>query len=226
MASTLGQTLKQCRRTAGVTQRALARSVGVDVSYISKLENNRMPPPAADTIVKLARALKAPPDDLLVMSGKIPTTVSQMLGSKPAALRFFREAADLAITDCEWERLTRLLTQLRDGVTPTSGQVGPSLPGFLRDLLWDYNLEGLTWPSDQHLITGRILAVGNWRSVTWLREQCSARELRDWLTERRGRGLDTKRLRFWELVLDLPHVQVEEWIRVSEQNAWGRRTGA
>lgn len=226
MAATLGQTLRQCRQTAGVTQRALAQSVGVDVSYISKLENDRMPPPAADTIVRMARALKASPDGLLTMSGKIPTTVSQMLGSKPAALRFFREAADLAITDREWERLTQLLIQLREGGTQTAGGVGPSLPESLRDLFWDYDLVELTWPSDQHLIIARILAAGDWRSVTWLREQIGDRELRDWLTERRGRGLDTRRLRFWELVLALPHAQVDEWIRVVEQDAWGRRTRA
>ena len=225
MAATLGQTLRQCRRTAGVTQRALAQSVGVDVSYISKLENDRLPPPAADTIVKMARALKTPPDGLLAMSGKIPTTVSRMLGSKPAALRFFREAADLAITDREWKRLTQLLTQVRDESTPTAGGDSSSLPGFLRDLLWDYDLKDLTWPSDQHLIIARILAAGDWRSVTWLREQIGARELRDWLTERRGRGLDSRRLRFWELVLPLPHAQVDDWIRVVEQEAWGRRTG-
>ncbi len=163
--------------------------VGVNVLYISKLENGRVPPPAADTIVKMDWSLKASPDGLLTMSGKIPTSVSQMLGSKPAALRFFREAADLAITDRVWERLTQLLTQLRDGGTPTM-RVSQSLPGFLRDLCWDYDLVDLTWPSDQHLIIARILAAGDWRSVSWLRTQIGARELRDWLIERRGRGLD------------------------------------
>ena len=226
MAATLGQALRQCRQTAGITQRALAQSVGVDVSYISKLENDRMPPPAADTIVKMARALNAAPDGLLTMSGKVPTAVSRMLGSKPAALRFFREAADLAVTDQEWKRLTQVLTQLRDQGAPAADSVRPRLPGFLRDLFWDYDLEDLKWPADQHLIISRILATGDWRSVIWLREQIEDLELRDWLTKRRGRGLDARRLRFWELVLALPHARVDEWIRAMEQDAWGWRTGA
>lgn len=225
-AATFGQTLRQCRRSAGVSQRSLAHGVGVDVSYISKLENDRMPPPAADTIVKMARALKAAPDGMLAISGKIPTSVSRMLSWKPAALRFFREAADLAVTDQEWERLTGVLTQLRDQGRLTTASVGPSLPGDIRDLFWDHDVEDLNWPADQDLIIARILAAGNWRSVTWLREQMEARELRDWLVRRRGRGLDARRLRFWELLVALPHAQVNEWIRAMEQEAWGRRTGA
>ena len=224
MALSLGQTLRKCRKTAGVTQRSVAQSVGVDVSYVSKLENDRMPPPAADTIVKMARALNVEPDVLLTMSGKIPSSVSQMLGSKPAALRFFRQAADLLVTVQEWEQLTQNLIQLRDGGKSTSDRVSSDLPEFLRNLFWDYDFEILRWPADQHLIISRILTTGDWRTVTWLRERIEARDLSDWLTKRRGRGLDVRRLRFWELILDLPREQVSEWIRSSEQDAWGRRT--
>ena len=222
--ATLGQALRQCRRAADLTQRALADRVGVDVSYISKLENDRMPPPAADTIVKLARALKAAPDDLLTIAGKVPSAVHRMLGSKPAALRFFRQAADLGVTDEEWERLTQVLTQLRQERRSTADT--PGLPAPLRHLFWDYDLADLSWPADRDLIIARILAVGDWRSVTWLREQAEARELRDWLTERGGRGLDARRLRFWELILELPRAQVDEWIRAMEEEGWGRRTQA
>ena len=70
---TFGQTLKEIRRGKGITQRELATAVGVDFSYISKVENDRMPPPAADTIVKICEKLGVSPDTLLAMTGKMPT---------------------------------------------------------------------------------------------------------------------------------------------------------
>jgi transcriptional regulator with XRE-family HTH domain len=65
MERTFGQALRELRRSKGISQRDLAEKVGVDFSYISKIENDRLPPPAADTIVKICNALEAPPDTLL-----------------------------------------------------------------------------------------------------------------------------------------------------------------
>jgi transcriptional regulator with XRE-family HTH domain len=44
--------------------------------YLSKLENGRMDPPSAETIVKLARALGAHPDGLLLLAGKMPEEIA------------------------------------------------------------------------------------------------------------------------------------------------------
>ncbi len=113
MAKTFGQTLRELRRAKGVSQRDLAEKVGVDFSYISKVENNRLPPPSADTIVKICEALSVPPDDLLAATGKMPTPVKEMLSTSPAALQFMREAHAMELNDEEWEKLTDQLKQLR-----------------------------------------------------------------------------------------------------------------
>jgi hypothetical protein len=63
----------------------------------------------------------------------------------------------------------------------------------------------LSWATDRDLIIARILAVGNWDSLRWLRRRFPDAELRDWLIQRRGAELSSKHLRFWELILDLPH---------------------
>ncbi|MCB0594832.1 MAG: helix-turn-helix transcriptional regulator, partial [Phaeodactylibacter sp.] len=47
MENTFGPLLKEVRRSKQVSQRELAERVGVDFSYISKIENNRLAPPAA-----------------------------------------------------------------------------------------------------------------------------------------------------------------------------------
>ena len=110
---TFGQTLKEIRRNKDVTQRQLATDVGVDFSYISKIENNRMPPPAADTIVKICDVLGVSPDDLLAMTGKMPTPIKEAISDKPAAQQFLREAQTMTLTDDEWSVLTQQLKKLR-----------------------------------------------------------------------------------------------------------------
>ena len=110
---TFGQTLKEIRRSKDITQRQLATAVGVDFSYISKIENDRMPPPAADTIVKICEVLDVPPDALLAMTGKMPTQIKEAISEKPAAQEFLREAQNMTLTDDEWSTLTQQLKKLR-----------------------------------------------------------------------------------------------------------------
>lgn len=113
MASTFGQSLKEIRRAKGISQRELAKKVGVDFSYISKIENDRLAPPAADTIVKICKALAISPDDLLAVTGKMPTPVKEMLSTSPAALEFMREAQTMKLSDEEWQDMTQRLKRLR-----------------------------------------------------------------------------------------------------------------
>ncbi len=113
MTKTFGQTLRDLRRSKGVNQRELADKVGVDFSYISKVENDRLPPPSADTIVKICEALSVPPDELLALTGKMPTQVKDMLSTNPSALQFMREAQAMQLTDEEWQKLTKELKRLR-----------------------------------------------------------------------------------------------------------------
>lgn len=45
---------KKIRVIHNVSQRELAKNVGVDFTYFSKIENGKLEPPAEDTIKKLA----------------------------------------------------------------------------------------------------------------------------------------------------------------------------
>lgn len=120
MAQSFGSVLRERRHAAGLTQRDLAERAGLDFSYISKLENDRLPPPAADTIVALAAILGTPADELLALTGKMPTEVQLALSSSPAAQEFLRTAALRGLTDAEWRELSRLLAQLGTSTGPRS----------------------------------------------------------------------------------------------------------
>lgn len=115
MSLRFGQALRARRQIAGLSQRELAAQSGLNFSYISKIENGRLPPPAADTIVLICRALQTEPEDLLALTGKIPTAVRQTVSKSRISQQFLREAQQMALTDQEWTYLLQTLRQLRAG---------------------------------------------------------------------------------------------------------------
>src|SRR5438132_936304 len=113
MPKAFGPLLRELRRSKNVSQRELAQQVGVDFSYVSKVENDRLPPPAADTIVKICQVLDISPVELLATTRKIPTQLKEMLSGSTAALEFVQQAHAMGLTEDEWEKLTMRLKRLR-----------------------------------------------------------------------------------------------------------------
>ena len=97
------------------------------------------------------------------------------------------------------------------------------LPKNLRPLFWDYDFAQLTWNADRDLIISRILASGTWASVCWLRGRLPNANLRAWIVQRKAAGLSNRQLRFWELILDLPHRQVNAWLADPARQIWEGR---
>lgn len=112
--TSFGAALRERRRAAGLTQRELAQRVGINFTYISKIENDRIAPPGADTVVKLCEALEGPADELLALIGKIPSSVRGQLGGSAAAQEFLRTAQQLGLSDEEWRELVMIVRRLRN----------------------------------------------------------------------------------------------------------------
>lgn len=113
MEETFGAKLRGLRRAAGVSQRELAERVGVDFSYISKVENDRLPPPAADTIEKICHVLDVGSEELMGLANKLPSDLRQMLVENKGARVFMREAQAMRLSDREWDQLAGRLKRLR-----------------------------------------------------------------------------------------------------------------
>lgn len=60
----LAQNLREQRRRRGMTQQALAHASGIHASEISRIERGAREP-RLSTLVRLARALRVTPSDLL-----------------------------------------------------------------------------------------------------------------------------------------------------------------
>ena len=91
--------------------RQLAERIGVDATYLSRLEREDVPPPGEEIIVKLARELGEDPDVLLGIAGKVSSEVRAIIASRPrqfaALIRELKDAPDRII-----EQAAR---QVRDG---------------------------------------------------------------------------------------------------------------
>ena len=104
---TFGQRLRELRRARGISQRNLAERVDVDFTYLSKLENDRFPPPSAKTIAALAAELQTDADELSVLAGKLPADLQEALMASPAALKLLRVLADDIQSGTDWEYYLR-----------------------------------------------------------------------------------------------------------------------
>jgi transcriptional regulator with XRE-family HTH domain len=78
-----GRYLRECRRAARLSQRQLATQLGIDFTYISKLENGHEEPPSADTLRRLAAVLSVPEEHMLAKGGKISAELRKRASEDP-----------------------------------------------------------------------------------------------------------------------------------------------
>ncbi len=86
---TFGSYLQSLRK-GKMTQRELAKKVGVSFPYISKLENNLEPPPSDKVLLKMAEELGVDADEMFIHANRIPIDLKQCLIEKPEMIQLFR----------------------------------------------------------------------------------------------------------------------------------------
>ena len=119
---TFGQRIRELRKAKNLTQRELAERVaarlkeedrrGFDVTYLSKIENDKMPPPSTIAIMQLAKELDTPSDELLALAGKAPMDLGQTLKESEGARLFYRSAQELNLDEDDWKTMKALMEYL------------------------------------------------------------------------------------------------------------------
>lgn len=114
-----GQRIRELRHERKLTLRQLAESTGVDFTYLSKIENGRVPyTPAVETIRSLASALNVDVVDLLQTANKLPEEL-RSISKSVQARRFFARASEIASPD-DWRVMLDLLEE-REAQRRTKG---------------------------------------------------------------------------------------------------------
>lgn len=106
---TFGKLIKEARKDRGYSQRELAIHLGVDFTYLSKLENDRADyAPKEDVIRALARNLSLDEDELIFLAGRIPQKYEQLLKENPKEmLALFRRMENNPDFAREISRITK-----------------------------------------------------------------------------------------------------------------------
>jgi transcriptional regulator with XRE-family HTH domain len=117
MSRDLGRYLRKCREQLQLSEgnafslRQLAKRVGVEPSYLSKIERGLEPRPSEDTTRALALELGQDPDVLLAMAGKVSGDLQDIIRKRPQVfsqlIRELKNMPDHAVL--------RLVREVRDG---------------------------------------------------------------------------------------------------------------
>jgi transcriptional regulator with XRE-family HTH domain len=91
--------------------RKVAARIGIQPSYVSKVERGEVAPPSEATIVKWAEVLDEDPDVLLALAGKVSADLRSVIVKRPKVfaqlIRELKDAPDHA--------LLRVVREVRDG---------------------------------------------------------------------------------------------------------------
>jgi len=116
MSKEFGQYVRQRREalleeSADFSVRKVAGRLGIQPSYISKVERCEVPPPSEATIVRWAEELGEDPDMLLALAGRVSADLRDVIVKRPRVfaqlLRELKDAPDHA--------LLRVVREVRDG---------------------------------------------------------------------------------------------------------------
>lgn len=96
-----GSVIKEARKKNGYSQRELAQILGIDDTYLSKLENNRGEyAPKEDLIRYMALYLSLDEEELIFLAGRIPAEdedlIKQHYQNMPLLFRRMRENPEFA----------------------------------------------------------------------------------------------------------------------------------
>ncbi len=108
-ATATRQRLRETDRRYSLRQ--VARRIGVEPSYLSKVERGQVAPPSEATTVRLAKELGQDPDVFLAMAGKVSRDLQDIICKRPALfaelIRQLKDAPDHAIL--------HIVREVRDG---------------------------------------------------------------------------------------------------------------
>lgn len=97
-----GEKVRELRNTKGYSLRALAPKVAVGYSYLSKVENGKLDfgdSPSEALIHRLAETLDGDEDELLLMAGRIPESISRRILDQPEVFRALAKCDDATLKD-------------------------------------------------------------------------------------------------------------------------------
>lgn len=116
---TFGQILRNLRveHKEYSSLREFAKKMGLSPAYLSRIENEKEPPPSEAVIEKLAEALGTDKYELFGYAGKVPSEFLETFRKNPKSMAsFMRRVQEAGVeSDQEWKRLETSLDRMKRG---------------------------------------------------------------------------------------------------------------
>jgi transcriptional regulator with XRE-family HTH domain len=99
---TFGERLRALRKARNLSQRALADLAGVNFTYVSKVESQKLDfglYPSEGLIVRLADCLGADSEELMLLAGKVPASIRDRIIQRPDVFRALAGLGDAELDD-------------------------------------------------------------------------------------------------------------------------------
>lgn len=125
-SESFGERLRRARHARRLTLRQLADLVAVDFTYLSKLENDRLPPPADLTIERLSEVLGVDSDDLYAVARKVPTGLRRKVKEAPPETAMLLRR--LSTSHLTLEQYRQIMEILNEGPTDALDDGGNNDP--------------------------------------------------------------------------------------------------
>ena len=94
-----GSFIRQSRAALGVSLRSLAQQLDMDPAYLSRIESGRTPP-SEQMLRKLAAVLGRSEDELLLLSGRLPERLRELVSRQPhRAATALRTMAEMCVAE-------------------------------------------------------------------------------------------------------------------------------
>ena len=77
-----GDLLKNLRKKKGVSIKKMAKELGLNYTYISKLENSKVNP-SSNVVERISDYFSYNSDELMLSAGKIPKDIEEILRNNP-----------------------------------------------------------------------------------------------------------------------------------------------
>ena len=114
--NSFGSYLRRQREALRLTDRAysvrqVAKRVGIEPAYLSKIERDEVPPPSEEAIGRIAEVLGEDRDALLALGGTVSSDLLELIRRHPVA---FAELIR-GLRDAPTDALLRVVREVRDG---------------------------------------------------------------------------------------------------------------
>ena len=95
--------------------REFAKKVGLSPAYLSRIENEKEPPPSEAVVERLAGALGTDKYELFSYAGKVPTEFLETFKRNPKGVAsFMRRVQEVGLeSDSDWEEIESTISKMK-----------------------------------------------------------------------------------------------------------------